>query len=118
MSTAPNFHLGQAVLFFEGRRRESRQVEISRVGRTNVGVQMYGRERVFNARTGLDARHRIGDPDRIATPEMLAEEKRHADLVEQLRRLGIITYGGFRDWSAGTLGEVYRLLDENRIPRT
>ena len=114
MTASPKFHLGQTVLLIS-HRMEPVEVEITRVGRTNVAIQRFGREQVFNAATGVDPRNRIGEPDRIATPEMLADEKRHKGLEDQIRGLGVVAYGVFRYYSSDTLAKLLHILETERI---
>lgn len=107
------FHLGQTVLFIS-HRQEPVEVEITRVGRTNVAIQKYGRELVFNAVTGIDPRNRIGEPDRIATRAMLDDEARHKDLEDQIRNLGVVAYGVFRHYSSDSLAKLLHILQTER----
>lgn len=111
-----SFHEGQTVLFISPR-MEPFEVEVVSVARTNVTAMVYGRERVFNAVTGIDPRNRIGEPDRIATSEMLEDEARRKDIQTELRKFGVDMLSTARDYTTDTLAKVLGILQDERISR-
>jgi hypothetical protein len=96
MPTKPKpFHEGQQVVVTatygptSGRhgRIQTTEATVTKVGRTRVQVEIHGREWPFYMETGIEADgygHR-----RVWVPEVLAQEARRLELVQQLDRLNV-----------------------------
>lgn len=94
------WYVGQTVLMFNGQERDSgAEVEITRVGRSVVGVQVWGREMTFRMSDGIDSKHgdKGGPPSYILTKEQLAYREERRVLVARLRELGV-RQDGYGDW--------------------
>jgi len=85
------FHVGQRVILRH--RRDAEEVEIAKVGRKYVYVELYGHTLTkFDAETGYEVTP-YGSPDRLYTLEEWADSLKRSDLFERLRRNGVMFDG-------------------------
>lgn len=116
---APRFHVGQEVLYFDGndlsRHRERPiPVTITRVGRTNVAIERYGREVQFDMTTGAQKRsiNAGGLGSEIRTHEEHERLQQRKAVVSELSDLGVEQrHGrGFSEYSVEALRQVRDIL--------
>jgi hypothetical protein len=85
------FPLGTEVIVTNGNYpKQRRTATISKVGRTNVYIEIYGRMTGFRKDTGVEVRgNNVGGlPFVIRTQEMFDADERRAGLYKQARMLG------------------------------
>jgi hypothetical protein len=109
------FEVGQAVFLVEENRRGPRPCTVTRVGRKNAYVTIYGREKAFDKETGWEIMYAtsVGHADRIMTEEMVREEDLRKAVAKRLADLGVgpVGYGGWK-LSTGVLERLVAVLEE------
>lgn len=111
------YHVGQKVILFSGQPKDSgSEVEITRVGRSVVGIELYGRERTFRMSDGYDSKHTDntpGPPSYILTLEEQAAAVRRSQAKHELMELGFTPryYAGW-DYPTELLEKIIELVKE------
>ena len=113
--SAPGFYVGQTVLHFDSGRVNAtpREATVTKVGRVNVTIHVYGREHQFR----MDGGHSVRDfGGFIRTPEQHADVQAKTALFERLRReYGMTISAAFtRDIPTEAWVEVEATLDRAR----
>jgi len=98
------FIVGQEVWLYQDRREPQRHT-VSKVGRTNVYIEQYGRERGFKIDTGYQAGNFVGSADRIESDEMRAARERRVSVTE------ILDAHGFRPKGYGDYKQSTEVLE-------
>lgn len=110
-----SFEVGQTVLLVEyptARPDSTVEASVTRVGRTSVYIERYGREVGFNIARGTQNGVRTGEPAHIYTQEQWGDRAEHARLTKTLAALGIApaNYGGFR-FTTATLRRLIEIAE-------
>jgi hypothetical protein len=109
------FEVGQEVLLTGKYHKNPKPVTVSRVGRKNAYVTIFGRETAFDRETGWEIRYAnsIGESDRLMTEEMIREEDLRKAVAKRLADLGVgpVGYGGWK-LSTGVLERLVAVLEE------
>jgi hypothetical protein len=108
------FHVGQKLILIEHSRKPS-EVEVARVGRTNLYIKRYGVEEGFRMKDGIQTAKIYGYGSRVVTPEDHAYNLKRAALIRELFDLGLDKAGYSPiDYDNDTIQAVINILKEAR----
>lgn len=106
------WYVGQTVLMVSGYpERAPQEVTVTKVGRTLVTIQQYGRDVTFRMDTGIDSKHYAGYPVYLYTKERWAEKGRRAVAFSRLKELGFTQErNGGEHYSTDTIEALVEIL--------